>query len=40
MKPLHEVEAMQYPMDCNKAIEYEKPVHCPINGILAKTLEP
>jgi len=39
MKPLHEVEAMQYPMDGNKAIEYEKPVRCPINGILAKTLE-
>jgi hypothetical protein len=39
MKPLHEVEAMQYPMDGNKAIEYEKPVRCPINGILAKTME-
>jgi hypothetical protein len=39
MKPPHEVAAMQYPMDGNKAIEYEKPVRCPINGILAKTLE-
>jgi hypothetical protein len=39
MKPLHEVEAMQYPMDGNKSIEYEKPVRCPINGILAKTLD-
>jgi len=39
MKPPHEVEAMQYPMDGNKSIEYEKPVRCPIHGILAKTLE-
>jgi len=39
MKPPHEVEAMQYPMDGNKAVEYEKPVRCPIHGILAKTLE-
>jgi len=39
MKPLNDVEAIQYPMDGNKSIEYEKPVRCPINGILAKTLE-
>jgi hypothetical protein len=39
MKPLNEVEAIKYPMDGNKSIEYEKPVRCPINGILAKTLE-
>jgi len=39
MKPPNEVEAMQYPMDGNKAVEYEKPVRCPIHGILAKTLE-
>jgi hypothetical protein len=39
MKPPHEVEAVQYPTDGNKAIEYEKPVRCPINGILAKTLK-
>jgi hypothetical protein len=39
MKPLSEVEAMQYPMDGNKTVEYEKPVRCPINGILAKTLK-
>jgi hypothetical protein len=26
-------------MDGNKAIEYEKPVRCPIDGILAKTLK-
>jgi len=39
MKPPREVEAIQYPMDGNKAIEYEKPVRCPIHGVLAKTLE-
>ena len=39
MKPLNEVEPIQYPMDGNKSIEYDKPVRCPINGILAKTLE-
>jgi len=39
MKPPKEVEAIQYPMDGNKSIEYEKPVRCPINGILAKTLK-
>jgi hypothetical protein len=39
MKPPHEVEAVQYPVDGNKAIEYEKPVRCPVNGILAKTFE-
>ena len=33
------MEALQYPIDGNKAIEYEKPVQCPINGILAKTLQ-
>ena len=38
-KPPHQVEAIQYPVDGNKHIEYEKPVRCPINGILAKTLE-
>jgi hypothetical protein len=38
MKPPHEIEAIQYPMDGNKSVEYEKPVRCPINGILAKTL--
>jgi hypothetical protein len=39
MKPPHEVEAVRYPVDGNKTIEYEKPVRCPINGILAKTLK-
>jgi hypothetical protein len=39
MKPPHDVEAIQYPVDGNKAIEYEKPVRCPINSVLAKTLQ-
>ena len=39
MKPLHEVHPFQYPVDGNKAVEYKKPVRCPINGVLAKTLE-
>ena len=28
-----------YPVDGSKAIEYDKPVRCPVNGILAKTLK-
>jgi hypothetical protein len=39
MKPSHEVNAIQYPVDGNKAIEYEKPVRYPINSVLAKTLK-
>jgi hypothetical protein len=39
MKPPKEVYAIQYPVDGNKTIEYEKPVRCPINGVLAKTLQ-
>jgi hypothetical protein len=39
MKPPNEVEAIQYPIDGNKDVEYEKPVRCPINGVLAKTLK-
>jgi len=39
MKPPHEVEAIQYPMDGNNTMEYEKPVRCPIHGVLAKTLK-
>ena len=38
MRPKNEVAAVIYPTECNKAIEYNKPVRCPINGILAKTL--
>ncbi|MCL2191955.1 MAG: hypothetical protein FWB78_00990 [Treponema sp.] len=33
------VEAITYPVDGDKAIEYGKPVRCPINGVLAKTLK-
>jgi len=39
MRPPREMEAIQYPVDGNKAVEYEKPVRCPINGILAKKME-
>ena len=39
MKPSHQIEAVHYPVDGNKAVEYEKPVRCPINGILANTLK-
>jgi len=28
-----------YPVDGNKAIEYDKPVRCPVNAVLAKTLK-
>jgi hypothetical protein len=33
------IEAIQYPVDGNKTIEYDKPVRSPINGVLAKTLQ-
>jgi len=39
MKPPQQIAAIQYPVDGNKTIEYENPVQCPINGLLAKTLE-
>ena len=40
MKPAKDVEPVQYPVDGgNKTIEYEKPVRCSINGVLAKTLK-
>jgi len=39
MRPPREIEAVQYPVDGNKAVEYEKPVRCPVNGVLAKTLQ-
>jgi len=38
MMPPEKIEAIIYPVDGNKAVEYEKPVRCPINGILAKTI--
>jgi len=40
MKPLQEVEAIQYPMDGNKSIEYEKSVRCPINTPLSPKILP
>jgi len=39
MKSKDEVDAFPYPVDGNKSIEYGKPVRCPINGVLAKTLK-
>lgn len=39
MRPSKEINAVIYPVDGNKKIEYNKPVHYPINGILAKTLK-
>ena len=39
MKRADKIEPVLYPVDGNKAIEYEKPVRCPVNGILAKTLK-
>jgi hypothetical protein len=37
--PPKAIHPMLYPVDGNKAIEYDKPVRCPINAILAKTLK-
>jgi len=39
MKRSVRIEPIAYPVDGNKAVEYENPVRCPINGILAKTLK-
>jgi len=39
MKDPKEVDTFIYPVEGNKAIEYEKPVRCPINGVLAKLLK-
>ena len=33
------VKPVIYPVDGNKAVEYEKPIRCPVNGILAKTMK-
>jgi len=38
MKP-EAVHPMVYPVDGNKAVEYDKPVRCPVNAILAKKLK-
>ena len=39
MMPPEENYLVHYPVDGNKAIEYDKPVRCPINGVLAKIIE-
>ena len=39
MRPPHEISAVNYPVDGNKSIEYGKPIRCPINGVLGKTLK-
>ena len=39
MKPPKNVYATLYPIDGNKAMEYQNPVRCPINAVLAKTME-
>ena len=39
MRRADKIEPIAYPVDGNKTIEYEKPVRCPVNGILAKTLK-
>jgi hypothetical protein len=39
MRPLKEIVPNRYPVDGNKAIEYDGEVRYPINAILAKTLE-
>ena len=39
MRHPDKIEPIVYPVDGNKAVEYEKPVRCPLNGILAKTLK-
>jgi hypothetical protein len=33
------LKRLVYPVDGNKAIEYDKPVCCPVNAVLAKTLK-
>ena len=39
MKRADKVNPVHYPVDRNKAIEYEKPVRCPVNGVLAKSMK-
>ena len=39
MKPPNEVYATQYLVEGNKALEYENPVKCPVNAVLAKSLK-
>jgi len=39
MRAANEVKAIVYPVDGNKAIEYDKAVRSPVNAVLAKTLK-
>jgi len=39
MRQPGKIKPVQYPVDGNKTIEFEKPVRCPINGVLAKTMK-
>ena len=39
IRPPHEIKEIKYPVDGNKTIEYDKPVRCPVNGVLSKTLK-
>ena len=39
MMPPERNYLVQYPVDGNKTIEYDNPVRCPVNGVLAKTLK-
>jgi hypothetical protein len=39
MKQSDNVHPIIYPVDGNKAIEYDKPVRCPVNAVLAKTMK-
>jgi hypothetical protein len=39
MKRADSIQSIVYPVDGNKALEYDKPVRCPINAILAKTMK-
>ena len=39
MRPPHEVNSVLFPVDGNKAIEYDKAVFCPVNSVLAKTMK-
>jgi hypothetical protein len=39
MRPSDQVKSVIYPVDGDKALEYDKPVRCPVNAVLAKTLK-
>jgi len=39
IRPPEQVDKLQYTVDGNKDIEYQNPILCPMNGVLAKTLK-